>query len=315
MSLDLIFLGTGTSAGVPMIGCTCPVCTSADPRDRRDRPSVLVRYGDASKDDASGGGGGRDASGGGSGGGGDASGGHQFLIDTTPDLRHQAIRNHIHRIDGVFYTHAHADHIFGLDDLRRFNAVMKQPIPIYAERSVLDHFFTMFPYIFQAHKNVNATFVAQLIPTALAVGEPVLHFDARWTPLRLMHGRLPILGFRIDHGGAALAYCTDVSTIPPETFPLLQGLDVLVLDALRYRHHPTHLTVDRALEIVAQLKPRRAYFTHIAHEIRHAELAPKLPEGVALAFDNLALSIAPGVVVERSTPTTSPESRQADPVP
>jgi phosphoribosyl 1,2-cyclic phosphate phosphodiesterase len=270
MSLDLLFLGTGTSAGVPMIGCKCAVCTSPDPRDKRSRPSVLVGYDDDAAGD-------------------DAPPTRQFLIDTTPELRAQCLTHDITRIDGVFYTHAHADHVFGLDDLRRFNAVMGRPVDLYAEPSVIERFRMMFTYIFEPHKNVNPSFIPQLCPMPIDPGRPVERFGGVWTPLRLMHGRLPILGFRVDADGSSLAYCTDVSSIPPATYPLLEGLDVLVIDALRYRHHPTHFTVDQALQQIDQVQPKRAFLTHIAHEVMHAELEPRLPANVRLAYDGLAV--------------------------
>jgi len=265
MSLELLFLGTGTSAGVPMIGCHCEVCTSDDPHDQRSRTSVLVTYHDQENQQ------------------------RRILIDTAPELRLQMIRHRVDRIDGVLYTHAHADHIFGLDDLRRFNAVMKAPVYIHGEQRVMTEFRRMFRYIFEPHKNENDSFIPQLIPLELDETEPFDMHGATWTPLRLMHGRLPILGFRIDYAGSSIAYCTDVSSIPPETWPLLENLDVLVLDALRYRHHPTHLTVNQAIEIIEQVKPKQAYLTHIAHEIKHAELDPQLPENIAVAYDGLSV--------------------------
>lgn len=272
MSLDLLFLGTGTSAGVPMIGCDCVVCTSDDPRDQRSRPSVMVSYPDAH----------------------DAARIRHLLIDTSPEMRTQVIRHGITHLDAVLYTHAHADHIFGLDDLRRFNAVMDGPIDIYGDQHTLEVLHAMFGYIFQAHKNINKSFVATLIAHEAKPGEAINLFGVTCTPLRLLHGRLPILGYRVDFGEGAgsLAYCTDVSSIPPETYPLLADLDVLVIDALRYRHHPTHMTVDQALEVVDRVKPKRAFFTHIAHDIMHADLEPKLPEGVMIAHDGLRVHCA-----------------------
>jgi len=282
MSLELTFLGTGTSAGVPMIGCGCEVCRSTDPRDRRDRPSVLIRYDDP-----------------------DArideshtvfnpaqAGVRQVLIDASPEMRQQTMREQISRIDGLVLTHAHADHVFGIDDLRRFNATMDAPVEVYAEPAVIEQLKKMFMYIFEPHKNINKSFIGNLTMFPVEPATPLELFGATWTPLRLMHGRLPILGYRIDHAGASIAYCTDVSTIPAETYPQLQGLDVLVIDALRYRHHPTHLTVDRALEIIEELKPKQAFFTHIAHDISHADLSQRLPDGVALAHDGLRVCVA-----------------------
>ncbi|MEX1017535.1 MAG: MBL fold metallo-hydrolase [Phycisphaeraceae bacterium] len=273
MSLELIFLGTGTSAGIPMIGCDCDVCRSTDPHDQRTRASVLVRYPDAATDEDAG------------------PPVRQLLVDSSPELRLQAVRHRIDRLDGVLYTHAHADHIFGIDDLRRFNAVMHAPLDIHAEPDVINSLRQMFPHIFASHRNVNPSFVADLIPRPLALDQPTDLFGAAWTPLRLMHGRLPVLGFRIDYGHRSIAYCTDVSTIPPETFTHLHDLDVLVLDALRYRHHPTHMSVEQALDVVEQVRPQQAYFTHIAHDIRHADLDPRLPENVHLAYDGLHLTL------------------------
>lgn len=270
MSFELVFLGTGTSAGVPMIGCECAVCRSSDPRDQRFRPSVLVRYDDPDPD--------RTLT-------------RQYLIDTSPEIRLQAIRHQLRRLDGVIYTHAHADHVLGLDDLRRFNAVMEAPLDIYAEGSVLTTLERMFGYIFDPDRNHNKSFVARLVPHALEVQRPLNLHGATWTPLRLLHGRLPIMGYRVSHAGRTLAYCTDVSSIPPETYPLLMNLDVLVIDALRYRHHPTHMTVDQALDVVEQIKPRRTYFTHIAHDILHADLESRLPEHVYLSFDGLVVAL------------------------
>lgn len=263
MPLTFTLLGTGTSAGVPLIGCHCDTCSSTDPRDNRLRPGAMVQYADP-------------------------AGAHRcILIDTTPDLRQQMLRHRVDRIDGVVYTHTHADHIFGVDDLRRFNAVMKSPIHIYGEDRTLEFLRHTFSYIFDPLKNINKSFVATLIPNPVCVNVPFEIHGRPWLPIRLLHGRIPVAGFRIGK----LAYCTDCSAVPPESFPHLYDLDVLVIDALRYRHHPTHLTVDQALALVEQLKPRRTYFTHIAHEIKHSELEARLPDHVQLGHDGLTIQV------------------------
>jgi phosphoribosyl 1,2-cyclic phosphate phosphodiesterase len=291
MPLTLTFLGTGTSAGVPMIGCRCEVCTSADPRDRRDRCSVLIDYPDTDEPQEQ---------------------SRRFLVDTAPEMRLQMVRQGIDRLDGVFYTHAHADHLLGLDDLRRFNALMNAPLEIYAEEHTLGRIQAIFPYIFRPQTNINPkSWVAQLLSVPIEPGQASEHFGATWTPLRLMHGRMPVLGFRVDFDGAAIAYCTDVSTIPPETYRNLLDLDVLVIDALRYRHSPTHLSVDQALEVIERVEPKRAYFTHIAHDIKHAELEPRLPEGVFLAYDGLRVEAPTATADDQSTPRQAPLNQPA----
>lgn len=248
--MELIFLGTGTSAGVPMIGCHCEVCRSSDPRDQRTRPSVALSYGPT-----------------------------RVLVDTSPELRLQCVANGIDRIDAVVYTHAHADHIMGLDDLRRFNAVSGKPLDVWANAATHATINTCFGYAFRE-------------PTPeLKVSRPHLHrktiegpFEIggmRWTPIPLLHGDVEVLGFRVGR----LAYCTDVNHIPESSFQYLQGLDVLVLDALQYRKHPTHLSVDEAIEISRRVGARQTLFTHIAHAMAHEATNAKLPEGIRLAYD------------------------------
>ncbi|HIA72298.1 MAG TPA: MBL fold metallo-hydrolase [Phycisphaerales bacterium] len=265
-NFSFTFLGTGTSAGVPVLTCDCEVCTSNDPRDSRLRCSVCIRFVDASGQE------------------------RVVLIDTSPDLRQQALKLKLTRCDAVLFTHNHVDHTFGLDDIRMFNISMQQPIDIYAERHTLDHLHRVFQHVFEAHNNVNDSFVANLIPNELEVQNPIVLHGVTFTPIRLLHGRLPIVGFRIDvPGGPSLAYCTDVSSIPPETWPQLLELDTLVLDMLRFRHHPTHLNLDQAIEIAEQVGAKQTYFTHMTHCVGHEKTDADLPESMHLAYDGLSI--------------------------
>lgn len=261
-----------------MIGCNCPVCTSNDPRDRRDRSSVVIRYPRPRKSDTQ-----------------DTTLPDRFtiLIDASPDIRHQSIRHRIDWLDMLFLTHAHADHVLGLDDLRRFNSVMDGPLEFFAEPEVIQSIRQMFHYIFKDEHHYENAFVAKLIPLPIGPGQVVEIGQATWTPLRLMHGRLPILGYRIDYNGRSIAYCTDCSTIPHETLPQLQGLDVLVLDGLRDRHHPTHMTIGRACEFAQQIAAKQTYLTHIAHDLSHQALLDRLPDGIEPAHDGLVISLDP----------------------
>jgi phosphoribosyl 1,2-cyclic phosphate phosphodiesterase len=258
--IELLFLGTGTSAGIPMIGCHCETCSSTDPRDKRTRPSVVISYGKT-----------------------------RVLVDTTPELRLQCCDNGVDLIDAVVYTHAHADHIMGLDDLRRFNALRNGPLDVWADAETHGRLNRCFGYAFKEPPTQLNVFrpklVARMIDGSFEIGA------VKWTPIPLMHGEEPILGFRIGN----MAYCTDVSHVPETTYSLLENLDVLVLDALQYKKHPTHLTIDEALAVVDKLKPKRTFFTHIAHAIKHDPAEAKLPEHVRLAYDGLrVLSPSPG---------------------
>lgn len=270
------FLGTGTSAGIPAIACACAVCTSSDPRDQRLRTSACVRFCDETGIERC------------------------VLIDAGPDLRQQALRAGLTRCDAVLFTHNHVDHTFGVDELRRFNAVQHAPIDIYAEEHTLEHLRRVYLHIFEAERNINQSFVATLIANRLDAERPLELFGVRFTPIRLLHGRLPVLGFRIDapsgSGGLAgqespfpLAYCTDVSGVPPESYRQLRGLKTLVLDALRRRHHPTHLTLDQAVSIAENVGAERTYFTHMAHDLGHEETEAELPPNMRLAYDGLTL--------------------------
>ncbi len=270
------FLGTGTSAGVPVIGCQCEVCTSDDQRDRRRRASICLQFTD---------GGGQE---------------RVILVDTSPDLRAQALDLRLDRCDAILFTHDHVDHTFGLDEVRRFNAVMGSSIDIYAEKETLDFLHRVYRHIFEAEKNINRSFVASLQEHELRVGEVLDIFGLRFTPIRLLHGRQPVLGFRIEAldgaGGVApsqpgplpLAYCTDVSEIPEESWGQLGELKTLVLDMLRPQPHPTHFSTAEAVSAAEKIAPGQTFFTHMTHDISHAGL--ELPAGMQLAYDGLVLS-------------------------
>jgi phosphoribosyl 1,2-cyclic phosphate phosphodiesterase len=250
--MRLTFLGTGTSTGVPTLACHCKVCTSSDPRDKRTRPSVLIEIGERA-----------------------------LVVDTTPDFRAQALREGLGRLDAVLFTHSHADHILGLDDVRPFYFRQQQPIPIYADARCMENIRRTFQYIFDGTYPYGG--LARLDPRLIDGAFDLL--DLRIIPVPVFHGATPILGFRF---GAA-AYLTDVSAIPEASLPLLDGLDVLILDALRHKPHPTHLSIEQALGVVELLKPRRSYFTHIAHELGHEETNALLPANTRLAYDGLKL--------------------------
>lgn len=253
--VNITVLGSGTSVGVPTIGCHCKVCASTDPRDKRLRPSILVRYG-----------------------------GRGVLIDTTPDFRQQALRFGIERIDAILYTHAHADHILGLDDVRPFNFHQNGPIPIYANEETLTAINRCFPYVFDGRKTQSSR---PRIQTYVIDEQPIELFGLEFVPVRLHHGEGISLGFRF---GSA-AYLTDHSHIPTESRAKLQELDVLFLDALRYKPHPTHQTVGESLLIVEELKPKRALFTHICHDLGHERAESMLPPHVRLAYDGMEITV------------------------
>ena len=252
MKATLTVMGSGTSMGVPTIGCRCEVCTSRDPHDRRTRPSVLVDYG-----------------------------GHRVLIDTTPDFREQAIREGIRVLDAVIYTHAHADHILGLDDLRPLTFHRPGNIPLYARAETADIIRRMFRYIFEGNYKYGGLAQVELHEFSGALEL----FGATFEPVPVLHGDAEVLGFRFGQA----AYLTDFSEIPPASMERLKDLDILFLDALRHKPHPTHSTVENSLALVEKLKPRRAYFTHISHDLPHQATNAALPPHVRLAHDGLKL--------------------------
>jgi phosphoribosyl 1,2-cyclic phosphate phosphodiesterase len=274
--MRFVFLGTGTSSGIPAIGCECATCTSTDPRDNRLRTSAAVQFTDAKGQDRT------------------------VLLDCGPDLRQQALRFGLKRCDAILFTHNHVDHVFGVDETRRFNVLQHGPIDVYAEPSTMESLQRVYRHIFESHKNVNDSFVATLIAhrieeAQVRLGTPIELFGWRFTPIRLLHGKLPVLGYRIDAPAGAesgvfpLAYCTDVSGIPPESWARLAGVKTLVIDALRHRHHPTHFTVGQAVGVAHRVEAARTWFIHMTHDLKHAETDADLPEGMGLAWDGLVL--------------------------
>jgi phosphoribosyl 1,2-cyclic phosphate phosphodiesterase len=263
MEATLTFLGTGTSMGVPTLGCDCDVCTSAtspdgDPRNRRTRPSLRLAYNN-----------------------------HVVLIDTGQDFHAQAIRENIRHVDAVLYTHGHADHILGFDDLRPLSFQAPGGLPIYGDTETLDTIKRVFDYTFRTDNRYPTSARVQLHP--LDESTPGAGFDlfgACFQRIPVTHGRQTITGYRFG----STAYLTDMSDIPPESVPLLQHLDILILDALRRQPHPSHSHLERSLEYVEKLKPKRAYFTHISHDLNHAATETELPPNVRLAYDGLQLT-------------------------
>lgn len=253
--VELTFLGTGTSAGVPMIGCHCPVCTSADPRDKRTRPSVVIGYGDT-----------------------------HVLVDASPELRLQCVANELQSIDAVVFTHAHADHIMGLDDVRRFNALRQGPLDVWADAQTFQVLERCFGYAFTAPTPQTRLFRPHLIERLIDGAFDIA--AARWMPIPLMHGSMPVLGFRVGN----LAYCTDVSEIPPASYELLRDLDVLVLDALQHKRHTTHFSLEQAVEQAQRIGARQTWLTHIAHALGHQDTNAALPQNIQLAHDGLRVA-------------------------
>lgn len=256
--VTVLFLGTGTSHGVPMIGCDCAVCRSPDPRDTRLRPSIHVTADD----------------------------GTSIVVDTTPDFRQQALRYDLRRVDAVLYTHTHADHILGLDELRRYNHLTRRAVPLYGDAFTLAELRRVFAYAFDPDGpkggGVPDLVLHTIAEAPFTVGGQVIE------PIPVRHGEWTILGFRFGR----FAYLTDCSGIPEASFARLWGLDVLVLDALRHRPHPTHFTVAEALVAAARIGARRTFFTHLCHDLPHEATSAMLPPGVALAYDGLRLEIA-----------------------
>jgi phosphoribosyl 1,2-cyclic phosphate phosphodiesterase len=256
LSPRVTLLGTGTSGGVPMIGCGCDVCQSTDPRDRRTRPSILIET--------------------------DVEFG--VLVDTSTDLRMQALARPVKRVDAILFTHSHADHVMGLDDIRRFNVVQRETIPCFADDRTAADLRRMFSYIFDAPPAAGGG-VPKI--ALFRIGGPFTLGGMEIIPVPLLHGPRPILGFRIGD----FAYLTDCNAIPDASWPLLVGIRTLVLDALRDRPHSTHFSLGEAVEVAKRLTPERTYFTHICHDLPHAATCSRLPAGMELAYDGLTLEI------------------------
>ena len=252
--MRVTLLGTGTSTGVPVVVCDCRVCNSDDPRDQRLRPSALLQWDGAS-----------------------------VLIDTATDLRQQALQHAIRRIDAVLYTHAHADHVLGLDELRLYNWKQGAPVPVYGSARTLRSIERTFWYVFDEEPSQSTRPAVDCRP----VDGPFELLGREVVPVAVDHGDLPILGYRIG----SFAYLTDVSRIPDESYRLLEGLDVLVLNALRERPHPTHFNLEAAVEEARAIGAGRTLFTHMSHEMHYATHSAGLPEGIELAYDGLTFEI------------------------
>ena len=249
----ITILGSGTSHGVPAIGCDCSVCTSDNPRNRRRRSFLYAERGETG-----------------------------VIVDTPPDFREAVLAFGIRRLNGVLFTHEHADHIFGCDDLRPFNYFSgNQTIPAYGHPRTIERLKVVFDYFERPVQIGGGVPNVQFIPTE----ETVRIGDIEAEPLLLFHGKLPVYGYRIGN----IAYCNDTNNIPGETMEKLQGLDVLFLDALRHEPHSTHFTIEQAVDIAQQLAPRQTYFVHMAHDLDHSETNRMLPEGMELAYDGLVV--------------------------
>jgi len=255
--MKITFLGTGTSVGIPMIGCVCEVCQSEDSRDKRLRTGLMVENGD-----------------------------QRLIVDISPDFRQQALREKIDRLDALLITHCHADHVFGLDDIRPIN-FRHGAIPVYASGITWQGLRRVFYYIFE-RTHVGGG-LAQIIPHTIE-GE----FDVcglHVTPFDVIHGKLAVTGYRFSNGKSDFAFITDCNFIPEESLAKLHGLDLLIIDALRFKPHTTHLHLEQTLNYINGLKPRRALLTHMGHDFKHSELSRILPSGVEPAYDGLKLEI------------------------
>ncbi len=270
--MKITVLGSGTSHGVPFIGCECAVCRSNDSRDKRTRPSILIDLGEPDHGKPEG----LHY---------DCAGGMRYvLVDTSTDLRQQAIANSVKRVDAILFTHAHADHICGFDDIRRFNQMQQTTMTCYGSAETLADLQRMFSYVFKPPKQQGGGLPkVQMFP----LGGAFCLGGVEFVPVPVMHGVLPVLGFRIG----SFAYLTDCNSIPDASWPLLAGVKTVILDALRRRPHSTHFNIDEAVDVVSRMGAERAYFTHLSHDLGHAETCAHLPQGVELAYDGQVIVI------------------------
>lgn len=264
MFIELIFLGTGTSVGIPMIGCHCPVCSSKDPRNIRRRTSLYVNTKEAA-----------------------------FVIDTPPDFRQQMLDHGIERLDAVVFTHSHADHIFGFDDIRRFNTLKGSSIPAYGDAETLADVRRIYNYI-------------SMKPSLQGLYRPLVEFievaeafqvgQVRLTPLDVQHGQ-KMTGYLMECGEFKVGYVPDCHSMPMETVIKLQGVDVMILDALRDRPHPSHINVEESLALLAQINAKQSYLIHLCHDLEHADLELRLPSTVKVSYDGLKVRLSDDYVV------------------
>jgi len=257
MLLELTVLGSGTSVGVPAIGCRCAVCLSDDPHDKRTRPSILLRYN-----------------------------GHAVVIDTGPDFRSQALRAGMDRLDAILFTHAHADHVLGLDDIRPFNSLGTKAVPIYGNRMAIEGVKRIFQYVFDG----NYPWGGVPLVEAHTISGPLELFGLQFVPIRVRHGYMEVFGFRFG----PIAYLTDYNEIPDESVKLLRGAEIIFFDALRHLPHPAHMTVAQALAEVERIGPKKAFFTHIAHDLGHEQTNRTLPKDVRLCYDGMQIEVETG---------------------
>ena len=253
--MQLTMLGVGSSAGTPVVGCRCATCLSNDVRNKRTRCSSLITL----------------------------NSGENILIDTGPDLRNQALRENINRVNAVLYTHTHADHLHGIDDLRAFCVMQRQQIPLYANAEAIAHISQKFGYTLREPCN----FWEMPVLRVESIESPFKLFGVTITPIPVMHGKSHIFGYRVGN----IAYLTDVSVIPEESFAFLENLDILLIDCLREAAHPTHINIEQSLAYISRINAKQSYLIHMTHEIEYASLNNKLPKDVFVGFDGLKLHV------------------------